>query len=230
MKSDLKFALRQIVRHRGYALTIIITLALGIGANTAIFSVIHSVLLSSLPVKDPQQLVFLTHSDQQGFESGFGDGERDFVTYPEFQQLERNNRVFSGVLAASSFNSPIPVEVQNGDFAANGTPAQISLVSGSYFSVLGVSPVRGRAFGTEVDKQRDANPVAVISYAFWRDRFGGAGDVIGRHVRILNTTYEVIGVAPPQFHGETVGADPEIWVPLTMQREVLPGHDYLSQE
>ncbi|HEV8432049.1 MAG TPA: ABC transporter permease, partial [Thermoanaerobaculia bacterium] len=222
LTSDLKFAARQISRHPGYALTIIITLALGIGANTAIFSVINSVLLSTLPVRDPQQLVFLTNQNEQGFEAGFGDGNRDFVTYPEFQQLERNRRLFSGLLAATSYPPRVPVE--------NGAPAKVSLVSGSYFPVLGVTPALGHAFGPEVDRLRDANPVAVISDAFWQDRFGGARDVIGRRIRIRNTSFEVVGVAPPQFHGETVGATPDIWVPLTMESEMFPGHDYLTQE
>jgi predicted permease len=227
---DLRFALRMLRKSPGFAAVAVLTLALGIGANTAIFSVINSVLLSNLPVRDPQQLVFLTNPDEQGFEIGFGDGNRDFITYPEFQQLERNNQVFSGLLAASNSASRIPVEIQTADSVANGAPARISLISGSYFSVLGVTPILGRAFGTEVDKLRDANPLAVISYAFWQDRFGGAHDVIGRRIRILNTSYEVIGVAPPQFHGETVGANPDVWVPLTMQSEIFPGHDYLSQE
>jgi predicted permease len=227
---DLRFALRMLRKSPGFAAVAILTLALGIGANTAIFSVIDSVLLSNLPVKDPQQLVFLTNPDEQGFGIGFGDGDRDFVTYPEFQELERNNQVFSGLLAASNFTSRIPVEVQTADPAGNGAPAHVSLISGSYFSVLGVTPILGRAFGTEVDKLRDANPVAVISYAFWRDRFDGVPDVIGRRIRILNTSYEVVGVAPPQFHGETVGANPDIWVPLRTQSEIFPGHDYLSQE
>ena len=228
--SDLRFALRMLCKSPGFAAVAILTLALGIGANTAIFSVLNSVLLSNLPVRDPQQLVFLTNPNEQGLQIGFADGNRDFITYNEFQQLERNNRVFSGLLAASNFTSRIPVELQTSDSAANGAPAHVSLISGSYFSVLGVTPVLGRAFGLEVDKLRDANPVAVISYAFWRDRFGGARDVIGRRIRILNTSYEVVGVAPPQFHGETVGANPDIWVPLTMQSEVFPGQDYLTEE
>ena len=227
---DLRYALRMLRKSPGFTAVAVLTLALGIGANTAIFSVINSVLLSNLPVKDPQQLVFLTNPDEQGLEIGFGDGDRDFITYPEFQDLQRNSQVFSGLLAASNFTSSIPVELQDADSAANGAPAHVSLVSGSYFSVLGVTPILGRAFGTEVDKLRDANPVAVIGYAFWQDRFGGAPDVVGRRVRILNTSYQVIGVAPPQFHGETVGADPEIWVPLTMQSEIFPGRDFLSLE
>jgi predicted permease len=227
---DLRFAFRALRKSPGFTAVAALTLALGIGANTAIFSVIHSVLLNNLPVKDPQQLVFLTHPDEQGFEIGFGDGDRDFITYPEFQQLERNNQVFSGLLAASNYASRIPVELETTDSAANGTPARISVISGSYFPVLGVTPILGRTFGTEVDKLRDANPVAVISYAFWRDRFAGAREAIGRRIRIRNTSYEVVGVAPPQFHGETVGANPDIWAPLTMQSEIFPGQDYLSQE
>ena len=227
---DLRYALRMLRKSPGFTAVAVLTLALGIGANTAIFSVINSVLLSNLPVKDPQQLVFLTNPDEQGFHIGFGDGDRDFITYPEFQDLEQNNQVFSGLLGASNFTSSIPVELQSVDSAANGAPAHVSLVSGSYFSVLGVTPILGRVFGTEVDKLRDANPVAVISYAFWQGRFGGAPDVIGRKIRILNTPYAVIGVAPPQFHGETVGADPDIWVPLTMQSEIFPGRDFLSRE
>jgi len=227
---DLHFGLRMLRKSPAFTAITILTLALGIGANTAIFSVINSVLLSNLPVKGPQQLVFLTNPDEQGLEIGFGDGDRDFLTYPEFRELERNNQVFSGVLAASNYTSSIPVELQAPGAAANGAPARVSLVSGSYFSVLGVAPILGRAFGTEVDRLRDANPVAVISYAFWQARFGGASDVIGRRIRILNTSYAIVGVALPQFRGETVGANPDIWVPLTMQSEIFPGQDYLSQE
>ena len=227
---DIRYALRTLRKNPGFAAVAILTLALGIGANTAIFSVLNSVLLNNLPVKDPQQLVFLTNSDNQGMESGFGDGVRDFVTYPEFRELARDNQVFSDLLAASSFTASIPVELEGPNSGGSGAPAQISLVSGSYFSVLGVDPILGRAFNTDVDNLRDANPVAVISYAFWQDRFGGARDVLGRKISIHRTSYDVIGVAPPEFHGETVGADPAVWVPLTMQSEIFPGRDFLSPE
>ena len=230
LAQDLRYAFRTLRKSPAFTVVAVLTLALGIGANTAIFSVINSVLLSNLPVKDPQQLVFLTNPDEQGMEIGFGDGNRDFLTYPEFRELERNNRVFSGVLAASNFASSIPVELEAAGSAANDAPARVSLVSGSYFSVLGVAPILGRAFGPEVDELRDANPVAVISYAFWQGRFAGAGNVIGRRIRIRNTSYAVVGVAPGQFHGETAGANPDIWVPLTMQSEIFPGVDYLSLE
>ncbi len=234
LMQDIRYALRTMRRSPGFAAVAILTLALGIGANTAIFTVINSVLLSNLPVPHPEQLVFLTNPDEQGGEIGFGDGDRDFLTYPEFQDIERGNSVFSGLLAASSFTESIPTSVEEpGNEAAStaaSAPAHIKLVSGSYFSVLGVDAILGRAFSTEVDSLRDANPVAVISYGFWQARFAGAGDVIGRKIRVLRTTYTVIGVMPPQFHGETSGQNPEVFVPLSMQSEVFPGVDYLTRE
>ncbi|HKF52129.1 MAG TPA: ABC transporter permease [Candidatus Acidoferrales bacterium] len=231
---DIRYAIRTMRKSPGFAVVAILTLALGIGANTAIFTVINSVLLNNLPVEHPEQLVLLTNPNEQGGGIGFSDGVRDVLTYPEFQSIEQNNKVFSGVLAADSSTSSLPAEVEaagnGGASAASPSPAHIKLVSGSYFSVLGVDPILGRAFGTEVDKLRDANPVAVISYGFWQSRFAGASDVVGRKLRVLQTTYTVAGVTPPQFHGETVGANPEVFIPLSMQSEVFPGRDYLSQE
>jgi len=229
---DLRYGVRMLVRSPGFTAVAVLTLALGIGANTAIFTVINSVLLKNLPVKSPEQLVLLTNPDEQGRGIGFSDGVRDVLTYPEFQDIARNNAVFSGVLAASSDTSSLPAEVEDAgkDAVSVAAPAELKLVSGSYFSVLGVNPILGRAFTPEVDKLRDANPVAVISYGFWQARFAGARDVIGRKIRVLNTTYTVVGVTPSQFHGETSGQNPEIFVPLTMQSEIFPGRDYLSPE
>ena len=227
---DLRYGVRMLVRSPGFTAVAVLTLALGIGANTAIFTVINSVLLSTLPVRNPQQLVLLTNPNEQGGGIGFNDGVRDVLTYPEFQEIERDNTVFSGVLAASSFTTEIPAEPEGSGGGVEAAPAHVKLVSGSYFSVLGVDPILGRAFGTEVDKPRDANPVVVISHGFWRERFGGARDVIGRKLRVLQTTYTVIGVTPPEFHGETAGDNPEIFVPLSMQSEIIPGRDFLSPE
>jgi predicted permease len=227
---DIRYAFRTLRKSPGFAAVAILTLALGIGANTAIFTVINSVLLSTLPVDHPEQLVMLTDPDEQGRAIGFNDGVRELLTYPEFQDIAQHNAVFSGVLAASSYTSSIPTAVEGSGGSVGAAPAEVELVSGSYFSVLGVNPILGRAFGTEVDRLRDANPVAVISYGFWQERFAGARDVIGQKLRVLRTTYTVTGVTPPQFHGETVGANPQVFVPLSMQREISPGRDYLSQE
>jgi predicted permease len=227
---DIRYALRTLRKSPGFAAVAVLTLALGIGANTAIFTVINSVLLNNLPVNNPQQLVMLTNPDNPGWGIGFSDGVRDVLTYPEFQYIAQHNAVFSGVLAASSFTTSKPAEAEGSGASIESAPAEVKLVSGSYFSLLGVNPILGRAFGTEVDNLRDANPVAVISYRFWQERFAGARDVIGQKLRVLKTTYTVIGVTPPQFHGETVGDNPEIFVPLSMQSEVIPGHDYLTPE
>jgi predicted permease len=227
---DIKYALRVLVKSRGFTAVAVLTLALGIGANTAIFTVINSVLLNNLPVTNPEQLVLLTNPDEQGGGTGFNDGVRDGLTYPEFQDIAQHNAVFSDVLAAESSTSSLPVEGEHPGESVGDAPAQLKLVSGSYFSVLGVNPVLGRAFTEEVDNLRDANPVAVISYGFWQERFAGASDVIGRKLRVLKTAYTIVAVMPPGFHGETVGQNSEIFVPLSMQSEILPGRDYLTPE
>ena len=227
---DLRFGVRMLAKNPGFTAVAVLTLTLGIGANTALFSVVNSVLIRSLPVRDPQQLVFLTNPDAQGMEQGFGDGDRDFLTYPEFQELSHNNQVLSGLAASASEGPKLSVGIDNEGQSSEGAPARISLVSGSYFSVLGVDPILGRAFTSDVDTVRDANPVAVISYSFWQGRFAGDHAVLGRRIQIRGTSYTVIGVTPPQFDGETVGISPDIWVPLSMQSEIYPGRDYLSPE
>jgi len=227
---DIRYAFRTLQKSPRFAAVAVLIVALGVGANTAIFTVINSVLLKTLPVDHPEQLVLLTNPDEQGRAIGFNDGVRSLLTYPEFQDIAQNNAVFSGVIAASSYTSSIPTAIEGSGESVGGASAEVELVSGSYFSVLGVNPILGRPFGTEVDKLRDANPVAVISYGFWQARFAGARDVIGRKLRVLRTTYTVLGVMPPQFHGETVGANPEVFVPLSMQSEISPGRDYLSPE
>jgi predicted permease len=219
-----------LAKNPGFTAVAVLTLALGIGANTAIFSVVNSVLIRNLPVRDPQQLVFLTNPDAQGMEQGFGDGDRDFLTYPEFQELSHNNQVLWGLAASASEGSKLSVGIENEGQSSESAPARISLVSGSYFSVLGVDPILGRAFTSDVDLVRDANPVALISYGFWQERFGGDRAVLSRRIQIRGTSYAVIGVTPPQFDGETVGISPDIWVPLSMQSEIYPGRDYLSPE
>jgi predicted permease len=227
---DVRYGIRMLVKNPGFSVIAVITLALGIGANTAIFTVINSVLLSSLPVKDPQQLVVLSDPDAHGMSRGSQDGDRDLITYPEFLDFRDHNQVFMGVIAAQSNNAKLAVALENSGPMGEGSPAFIELVSGTYFPVLGVDAQIGRTFGAEVDNTRDASPVVVISYNFWQSRFGGDRSVIGRRLRIRQTSYEVLGVMPESFFGETVGSAPDIYVPITMQAEVFPGQDWLSPE
>ena len=227
---DVRYGIRMLVKSPGFTAIAVITLALGIGANTAIFTVINSVMLSSLPVKDPQRLVVLSDPDAHGMSRGSSDGERELITYPEYQDFRDRNQVFTGVLAADSNNSKLPVAAEGSGPLGEGSPASIGLVSGTYFSVLGVNAIIGRTLTPDMDNVRDASPFAVISYNFWQSRFGGDRSVIGRRLRIRQTSYEVIGVAPGNFFGETVGNSPDLYVPLTMQAEIFPGQDFLSTE
>ncbi|HEX5422267.1 MAG TPA: ABC transporter permease [Candidatus Acidoferrales bacterium] len=226
---DLRYGLRALRKSPGFTAAAVLTLALGIGANTAIFSVINSVLLSTLPVKNPQQLVFLTNPESAGMGVGQQSGDRDHLTYQEYLAIRDRNSVFSGVLAIQSETATIPVSTANTNVEdENGPLTTVNMTSGNYFDVLGVRAILGRTYTSDVDRLRDANPVAVISYSFWQDRFGGAASAVGSRVTIRRTTFDIIGVAPPNFFGLTVGYAPDIWVPLTMQSELYPGYDWLA--
>ena len=227
---DLRYAIRMLFKNSGFAAVAVLTLALGIGANTAIFTVVKAVLLSALPVSHPERLVLLTDPDSRGMSVGSESDQRDLLTYGEFQEFARHNQVLSGVLAADSSTQKLPVIAEASGADGEGAPAEVNMVSGSYFSVLGVRARVGRVFGAEVDRARDANPVAVISYGFWQSRFGGDPAILHRQLRIRGTSYDIMGVAPPGFAGITVGEATDIWVPLTMQAEVFPGNDWLSTE
>jgi predicted permease len=227
---DIRYGLRMLAKNPGFTATAVLTLALGIGANTAIFTVINAVLLSSLPVGHPEQLVVLTDPNAHGMKRGNNTGDRDLLTYAEFEEIARRNRVLSGVFSAASTAISMPVGVVGVGEDGSSAQVDIGLVSGSYFAVLGVKAIIGRMFTADVDKVRDANPVVVISYNFWQSRFGGDPSVLGRKLRMRKTTYDIIGVAPRGFFGETVGFAPDVWAPLSMQAEFFPGEDWLSQE
>ena len=138
---DIRYGLRMLARNPAFTAIVVVTLALGIGANTAIFTVMNSVLLSALPVKNPGQLVALTNPDAHGMSHGSQDGNRNLLTYPEFQYMSAHNQVFSGVLAAQSGNDRENVSVEGPGQTDAGSPASTSMVSGSFFPVLGVNPV-----------------------------------------------------------------------------------------
>lgn len=245
---DLRFALRTFAKNPGFASIAIITLALGIGANTAIFTILDTVLLRTLPVPNPRELVVLTDPDAHGMATGSEGNNRALLAYSEFEFLRDHNEVFSGIFAADSALAELQVTIPNaaglpsnsstrspssGD-GANQTAsavhdsARIRLVSGDYFRTLGVQPFIGHAFGPEVDRARDAFPAAVISYGFWGRRFNRDPEAIGRKIEIDNTSFEIIGVMPPGFFGEAVGEQPDLWVPATMQAAIYPGTDLLT--
>ena len=227
---DVRFAARMLAKDAGFTLIAILTLALGIGANTAIFSVLDSVLLRSLPVSHPEQLVVLSDPDEHGSSFGSEGGDRSLLAYSEFEYFRDHNAVFSEIFAADSQLPQLEVTIPNSSprTGAQKESVRIRLVSGDYFATLGVIPAAGRFFTREVDCARGGSPIAVLSYAFWKQRFGLDPLTLGKTIQIRQTSFQIVGVTPPEFFGETVGAFPDLWIPMMMQDSIYPGRDLLT--
>jgi len=214
---DLRFALRQLRRSPAFALTAILTLALGIGANTAIFSLIDQALLKSLPVRDPDSLVVLegTGKAWEGSASSHGGDAEAYFSYPMYKDLRDKNKVFEGLLATS----PVAISItRNGD--SQMTDSEI--VSGNYFDLLGVQPALGRLFTQADDQQKDGNPVAVLSFDFWKNHLGSDPSLVGANVILNGQAYQVLGVAAPRFSSAVWGQTPGIFVPMSMLDQIVP--------
>jgi predicted permease len=227
---DLRYAVRLLLKNPGFTVVAVLTLALGIGANTAIFSVLDSVLLRELPVLNPQELSVLTDPDSHGSTFGGQGGERSQLAYSEFQYLRDHNDAFSYMFAADSQVNDVNVSIGPVSGSAQ-TPTELvraHLVSGDYFNTLGIKPAAGQLFTPEVDRARGGAPFVVISYAYWKRRFGLDPSTLGRNIQIRNVSFAIIGVNPPGFFGETVGNAPDVWVPITMADAIYPGRDLLT--
>jgi predicted permease len=223
---DLRYAVRTLSKSPGFLLVAVLSLALGIGANSAIFAVINAVILRALPVANPEQLVLLTDPGAAGTNVETTErGERHMLSYPEFQQLRAHNSVFSGMFAAMSAPAVLDVTESGGVGTAK---ARVQLVSGEFFDVLGVRPALGRVFAPQEDQAPGDSPVAVISYGFWERELGSDRDAPGKTLRIGSGLFRIIGVAPAGFHGMLVGSDTDVWAPMSMQAQALPGRDYLK--
>jgi len=209
---DFGYAVRTLRRSRGFAAVAALTLALGIGANTAIFTLLDQVLLRLLPVKNPQELVLLTMRGRHYGNNWGGNA----ISYPMYRDFQDHNEVFSGMFC----RFPQPVSMTYGGQAER---TQGELVSGTYFSVLGVGTVLGRAIGLEDDRVPDGHPVVVLSYDYWRQRFGGDPQIVGKTVLVNNYQMAVIGVAQPGFDGVELGVSAKIFIPVMMEKEIIIG-------
>lgn len=209
---DIRYAVRMLRKNPGFSGVVVLTLALGIGANAAIFSLTDKVLLQSLPVTNPNQLAVLSvRNPHTGPET---DAERQAAevvsfSYPMYQDLRDRNDVFSGVLARGGADMNVSYGDQNERVHAE-------LVSGNYFQVLGVHPWAGRLLTQDDDRTPGAHPVAVISYGFWDRRFGKDSSIVGKTILANEYPVTVIGVAAPGFYGVNFYSSPDIWVPLMM--------------
>jgi len=227
---DFRFAVRMLRKSPGFTAIAVLTLALGIGANTAIFSLMNTVLLKTLPVKDPSQLTLFGSGKWSGTIDDVPSRSWHLFSYPFYLQVQRDNSVFSDVTAISSMPSEVHGTIGEGSEAET---ILAQLVSGTYFSALGVSPILGRTFREEDDRVPGKSPVVVSSFAWWMRRFGGDPSIVGKKLRIGSTVYTVIRVSPNDFFGTTVGELPDVWVPLSMEELLPPGwaglHDNLFQ-
>jgi len=216
---DLRYALRQLRKSPGFTITVVLTLALGIGANASIFTLFDQVLLRMLPVEKPKELVrFEWSGGFSGSMSSFGgesDERHNIFSYPMYQDLRSQNQVFQGILASEEANLGISWRNQAEDRNAE-------VVSGNYFQLLGLKPFAGRLFTEQDETGKNANPVAVLSYDYWRTRFAASRDVIGQTVLVNGHSFTVVGVAPNHFDSAIGGYKPSIFVPVTMVEAAIP--------
>jgi predicted permease len=209
---DFGYALRTLRRSRGFAVVAALTLALGIGANTAIFTLLDQVLLRLLPVKNPQQLVLLTMRGRHYGNNWGGNA----ISYPMYRDFLDHNEVFSGMFC----RFPQPVSMTYGGQAER---TQGELVSGTYLSVLGVGTALGRAFTPEDDRVPNGHPLVMLSYDFWKQRFGGDPQIVGKTVLVNNHQMTIIGVAQAGFDGVELGYATKIFVPVMMEQQIIVG-------
>ena len=217
MFQDVRYAIRTLLKAPAFTVVVVLTLALGIGANTAIFSLTDQVLLRLLPVKSPERLVLL---DGPGAFLGRTFNKATF-SYPMYRDFRDQNTVFDGVLA----RFPAPLTLM-----ANGQAERVSgeLVSGNYFDVLGVRAQIGRTFTAADDTTPGGHPVAILSYNYWTRRFGGDPGVLNRTITLNGLPMTVVGVTPAGFYGITVGDNPDVMVPVMMKAQMTPTWDDLQ--
>ena len=218
LAADLRFSARSFRRSPAFTATALLSLALGIGATTAIYSLVDQLVLRPLRVHQPERLVLIDWNGNQATVNAFGSS--NLMSYPICRDLHLQAQFFEGVLcrAATTINLSTGGEHR---------PAAAELVSGSYFAVLGVAPAIGRVLTMEDDRTPGASPVVVLSHDFWTTQFASAPDVVGRRVLVNKHPMTIVGVAAKGFHGIDVGEVPSLWIPAVMSAQAIPGFDAL---
>ena len=220
---DTRFGLRLMRKTPAFSAVVIFAIALGIGANTALFSLFNAVILRALPVRDPGQLVVLSVQNER-------TGNITSFSYPMYRELRDKNSVFNGMIAQAGAE-------MNATFAGQSEKAKGELVTGNYFETLGVQPWRGRLFSQADDQKPGAHPVAVLSYEYWQRRFGGESQIVGSTLVLNGRPMTVIGITPPRFYGTDLSETTDIRVPMMMAMVFRPfpanrlqnsGHQWLE--
>jgi predicted permease len=210
---DLRYGLRMLRKSPAFAVVVVLSLGLGIGANTAIFSLIDAVMWQMLPVQNPKELLKVGRTT--GGDPFFG------FTFADFRRLRDQTEFFQELVAYS------PVRVNVSVNGSTEPTAEGQLVTGNYFTVLGVRPAAGRTIGIDDDRKPYAHPVAMISYGYWKRRFGSAPSIVGRTISLSGTPFTIIGVTPREFFGLEVGTAPDIFAPTMMQPVLMPASENL---
>jgi putative ABC transport system permease protein len=210
---DLRYGIRLLARSPGFTAVIVITLVLGIGANTAIFTLLNALVLQTLPVDHPQQLVQFSYDDPTG--------ENSWTCYPLFERTRQQVHSLADVFAISGTGRLNAGAKGEYDLAGG------EVVTGGFFPTLGVRPMLGRLLGNDDD--RPENAVAVISYAFWQRRYGGSLDALGARLTLNQIPFTVVGVTPPEFFSVEVGGSPDFWIPMRVLDQLQPGQSEWDQ-
>jgi len=210
---DFKYSLRTLARTPGFTAIAILTLALGIGANTAIFTLLDQILLRLLPVQNPQELVLLTMRGRH-YGSNWGGNA---ISYPMFRDFQAHNQVFSEMFCRFPTSASL-------SFGGHAELVDLELVSGTYFSTLGLNPYLGRVFTSEDDRVPDGDPYVVLGYAYWKTRFSGDPGIVGKTITLNNYNMTVVGVLQPGFDGVELGRSAKFFVPITMAKEFFVGN------
>jgi predicted permease len=220
---DIRFGIRMLAKNPGFALIAVLTLALGIGANTAIFSLTDQVLLRLLPVERPRELVVVRSPGPLGGRVwSDGDSSASF-SYPMYKNLRDQNPVFSGLLARFAVQVSVAGQGQT-------ELATSELVTGNYFEVLGVRPALGRTFSASDETAPGANTVAVLSYGYWSHHYGGDPGILNKILNVNGTPLTIVGVARAGFEGVQVGQVPDLFIPITMKAQMTPNWDGLADQ
>ena len=211
---DLRYGIRMLLKNYGFTTVAILSLALGIGANTAIFSLVNMILLRPLPVANPEQLVSVFPVAK--------DNEIQAFSYPNYVDFRDRNEVFSGLFVTRF--APMSLSHDGNNERLWGY-----LVSGNYFDVLGISAAQGRTFSPEEDRTPLSHPVAVLSHGCWQRRFGADPSLVGKSITLNGHSFTVVGVMPEGFTGSEIAYTPQLWIPVMMQEWIEPGNNWLER-
>ncbi|MGA9671143.1 MAG: ABC transporter permease [Terracidiphilus sp.] len=227
MVQDIRYGVRQIRNSPGFSIVAILSLALGIGANTAIFTLLNAILLRPLPVQNPGELLLFGDGKAQGLTLSVPDGRMDLFSKAFLQDFRQKDTSFSGIAGVDS----TPIETKASIAGGAYQTIHINLISGSYFSVLGVPAFTGRTIDASDDSAPGAGSVAVASYAWFQRHCNGDPSVLGKVIRIESHDYMLVGVAKPGFSGITVGRSADLWIPLSMEKGFdRPGGDNIGSK